>query len=261
MTHQNTEFTDAEIHAYVDGQLDETRAKYFLTRMKTDHQLARTVRDYQLINANLRAMLDPVVREPVPKPLLAASIDPTQTILPRNNWLSLAQAAVIAVLMIASGLMGWMLKGNDAQTTLVQLRTNLIHPATFAHSVYASDTRRPVEITAENEEELIRWLSRRLKTDIKAPNLKPEGFQLLGGRLIPSTNRMAAQFMYENNAGERVSLYVRRGVWGKINMPLHYDEDNGLAAFTWINNSMGYALSGSLHKKELLALAETAHLN
>lgn len=264
MTHQNTEFTDAEVHAYIDGQLDEARAKALTLRMKKDSQLAKQVEDYQLVNANLRVFLDPVIHESVPEKLLEAGLREPQVAQlssAEQRRIPMARAAMLAGLMLVSGLMGWLFKGNDAQDANAYLHTNLVQPATFAHSIYASDALRPVEITAENEEQLIGWLSQRLKTDIKAPSLMSQGFQLLGGRLIPSTNRMAAQFMYQDVSGSRVSLYVRRGSWDKENMPLHYEEENGLAAFTWVDNSMGYALSGDIQKKDLLALAETAHLH
>lgn len=259
MTHQHTKFTDADIHAYVDGQLDATRTKGLEKCLKTDSQLAKKVEDYQLINTKLQNILNPVVHEPVPEILLKAGSPTLQKKTSQQSWLSMAQAAALAALMLVSGLTGWTLRGDDIQETLAHLQTDLVQPATFAHSIYANDPLHPVEITAENEEQLISWLSQRLKTDIKAPNLNTEGFHLLGGRLIPSTNRMAAQFMYQNNEGERVSLYVRRGAWDKKDIPLHYNEDNGLAAFTWVDNSMGYALSGNLQRMNLLALAETAH--
>lgn len=287
MTDRNTEFTDAEIHAYVDGQLDDERAKVLVSCLQTDSKLAKQVADYQLINANLRNLLDPIQREPVPEELLQeiglhdphhnqdeqqglqeappsiskikpstdTSVEPHK----KQYWMSMAQAAMLAGLMLVSGFTGWLVKGNDNEETFAQLQTDLVQPATFAHTVYANDNQRPVEIKAENEEQLIKWLSKRLKTNITAPSLANQGFHLLGGRLIPSTNRMAAQFMYQDKSGTRVSLYVRRGAWDRENMPMRYEQENGLAAFTWIDDSMGYALSGDIQKMDLLALAETAH--
>lgn len=258
MTNRNHEFSDADIHAYVDGQLEPARANQLTAQLKVDAQLARQIQEYQQINANLHALLDPIQQEKIPEALVQTAITPPEK--NRKPWISLAQAAVLAVLMVSSGLAGWIIRGDNDQAIFALIHTDLVQPATFAHAIYASDSIRPVEITSENEAQLINWLSNRLKTTIKAPSLASQGFHLLGGRLIPSTNRMAAQFMYQNEAGIRVSLYVRRGDWDKENMPLQYDEGNGMAAFTWINNSMGYALSsGNLQKIELLALAETAH--
>lgn len=284
MTDQHTEFTDAEIHAYVDGQLDHERAKVLVKCLQTDSKLAKQVADYQLLNANLRNLLDPVQREPVPEellreidpqdllderedlqevspsiPTIKPSIDTSEEPHKKQYWMSIAQAAMLAGLMLVSGFTGWLVKENDNNETFAQLQTDLVQPATFAHTVYANDSQRPVEIKVENEGQLIKWLSTRLKTNITAPSLTDQGFHLLGGRLIPSTNRMAAQFMYQDKSGIRVSLYVRRGTWDRENMPMRYEQENGLAAFTWIDDSMGYALSGDIQKMDLLALAETAH--
>jgi len=37
----------------------------------------------------------------------------------------------------------------------------------------------------------------------------------MGERLLPAEDRPAAQFMYETDRGERLSLYLRSGVGGE----------------------------------------------
>jgi anti-sigma factor RsiW len=136
---------------------------------------------------------------------------------------------------------------------------DLVQPAAFAHTVYTTDVRHPVEVTADKEQHLVSWLSKRLHTDIAAPNLAGQGYRLIGGRLLPSTNRMAAQFMYEQGDGTRVTLYVRRGVWDNSTTSFRFDTKDKLGVFYWIDGPLGYALTGELSRAELLALSETIY--
>jgi len=135
---------------------------------------------------------------------------------------------------------------------------NLVQPAVFAHAVYTTDDHFPVEIQAEQKDVLSNWLSERMHTSIRAPDLAGLGFDLVGGRLLPSTNRMAAQFMYQDAGGERITLYVRRIAWENQQAAFQYYEAEGVGVFYWIEGPMGYALSGSLGKKRLIAIAEAA---
>ena len=56
--------------------------------------------------------------------------------------------------------------------------------AAFAHSVYVPEPRHAVEVKAQ-EEHLARWLTRRIDVPVKLFDLRDQGFELVGGRLLP----------------------------------------------------------------------------
>ncbi len=70
---------------------------------------------------------------------------------------------------------------------------------------------------------------------------------------------MAAQFMYQNAQGNRVTLYIRRGAWDNQATAFRYARDKNVGIFYWIDGPMGYALSGELEKTQLLELAQTVY--
>jgi anti-sigma factor RsiW len=204
------------------------------------------------MNNALRQLFDPVADEPVPARLALHTPD----VRKRRSWRAAAAAAWIAV----GATMGWML--HPAAVVHIAdgpMRQDLVRPAAFAHAVYATDVRHPVEVAAEHEQHLVSWLSDRLHTDIRAPSLAGQGYRLIGGRLLPSTNRMAAQFMYEREDGVRVTLYVRRGAWANTATSFRFGNEDGLGVFYWIDGPLGYALTGELNRTELLALSEAVH--
>jgi anti-sigma factor RsiW len=194
------------------------------------------------------------MEEPVPPHLIHRT--------PRRRlW---AIAAAVAWMSIGA-VLGWGVRPDMAmQVAEVPhqwdlLQPNLVQPAAFAHAVYTPEVRHPVEVSAENEQHLVAWLSKRLRTDINAPNLKPQGYRLVGGRLLPSTNRMAAQFMYERNDGQRATLYVRHGAWENETTAFHFEQENSLGIFYWIDGPLGYALIGDLDRSELQRLSEAVY--
>jgi anti-sigma factor RsiW len=97
-------------------------------------------------------------------------------------------------------------------------------------------------------------LSKRLDAPIRAPNLQAEGFALPGGRLLPGTDAPMAQLMYESAGGDRLTLTVKHATV-RQQTGFKILQERGLSAFYWIDGNYGYALSGSLDRPRLLAIA------
>jgi anti-sigma factor RsiW len=245
---------DVDLHAWVDGELDEDRRLDVEAYLAGNPEAAEQVRQYQQINQDLHRLFDPVLNESVPAALVPV-ISGSYT---GYHWRQAVRAAAWAGIVLVSGLSGWFLHGHSSDVENSAALVNLVRPAAFAHVVYSTDDQYPVEIQAEQQDVLSSWLSERMHTSIQAPDLGRLGFDLVGGRLLPSTNRMAAQFMYQNADGERITLYVRRVVWENRQTAFQYQEAEGVSVFYWIDGPMGYALSGNLGKKRLIAIAEAA---
>ena len=88
----------------------------------------------------------------------------------------------------------------------------------------------------------------------------PQGFELVGGRLLPGESGARAQFMYQNAAGLRITLYLGalNGA-GADETAFRLYADGPVPAFYWLDQGFGYALSGSLGRDALLALATAVH--
>lgn len=88
-------------------------------------------------------------------------------------------------------------------------RARLVQRAAMAHSVYSVEPRQPMEVKA-GEEHLARWLTRRIDMPVKLFDLKVQGFELVGGRLLPDGPGKSAQFMQPVAQGLRVTVYLRK---------------------------------------------------
>ncbi|MEB5514329.1 anti-sigma factor, partial [Burkholderia pseudomallei] len=125
--------------------------------------------------------------------------------------------------------------------------------ADLAYALYAPDARHPVEIAVGRDGAPLAWLSARVGRRIAAPSLREYGFALLGARLLPGAGGPAAQFMYENAAGERLALYVSASAQREA--AVRPWRDGGRHTFYWVSERTAYALSGQLDEGRLRTIA------
>lgn len=241
---------ESELQAYVDGQLDPLRLAEVEAWLADHPDAAERVAAYRQQNAALHALFDPVLNEALPQGLRRPE---------RRQWrmtMPLRYAAVAAWLAIG-GTLGWFLHG--AQEGRPGATMALAHQAAVAHVVYTPEVRHPVEVGADQEAHLTAWLSKRLGAPLKVPHLGEAGYELVGGRLLPATSGPAAQFMYQDGRGQRLTLYVRTDSGGNRETAFRYAREDKIGVFYWIDGPFGYALSGDLEKPELLRVAQLVY--
>ena len=231
-----------------DGQLDLAEHKAVETRLAVDPDAAARVAAYQEQNSLMQQLFNPILDEPIPEHLTK----PVKT-KPVIKWKLVAN---ITLLLVGS-LIGWISRGSFIPVS-VSL-ASLPQSATVAHAVYAPEVSHPVEVTAEHEAHLIKWLSKRLGKDVHAPDLNRIGFSLIGGRLLPAVDGPAAQFMYENSEGNRMTLYVRQHRDEEKNTAFRFQEKGENKVFYWVDGNLGYALTATIDKQRLLAAANNVY--
>ena len=130
----------------------------------------------------------------------------TQVGLTPRNWALRAVAAALLLAVGATG--GWFAREWSASTVGSETMPSLIARALDAHVVYDADRRHPIEVDATERDHLNTWLSRRIQHQIAAPDLLDAGYSLLGGRLLSDRGKPAALFMYQDAAGNRLTVFV-----------------------------------------------------
>ena len=255
--------TEADLNAYVDGLLPPSQLVEIEAYLSESPAEMARMRAYREQNAALRALYDPILNEPVPQRL----IDVVRNKVARWQWHHLAAGIVISII---SGLAGWFLHGprqsdatialssGSASVHLAQV-TNLAHHAAIAHAVYSPDVRRPVEIGSEQEEQLVTWLSKRIGSKIRPPKLGKAGYELIGGRLLPGESGPVAQFMYQDAAGQRLTLYVSTEQQKNRDTGFRFAHEGPVNVFYWIDGKFGYALSASIGKQPLSNIASLVY--
>ena len=237
--------SEAELHSYIDGTLPEGAKAEIEAWLRTHPEDAERLRAYADQNALLRSLYNPVLEEPVPAALLA--VHP-------GAWRRYAAAAAIFALGIG---LGWAVRGQFITPQFVPV--SLARLAASAHAVYSPEVRHPVEVPGNEEEHLVRWLSKRLGTTLKAPQLGPLGFDLVGGRLLSGPQGPVAHFMYQDGRGQRLTLYVSRQRGEPRDTAFRFSQENQVSVFYWVDGNFGYALSGEMKREQLLQVAEVVY--
>jgi anti-sigma factor RsiW len=238
--------TESDLHAYVDGQLPEVERAGIENWLASHSEEAERVSAYRDQNAALRSLFNPVLDEPVPATLFRS--------LARAGWQRYALAAGIFVVGIG---LGWGVRGVTESPVAAPM--SLARQAAIAHAVYAPEVRHPVEVTADQEDHLVKWLSTRLGTDLKNPNLLRFGYELVGGRLLSGAQGPVAQFMYQDSRGQRLTLYVSRQKGEPRDTAFRFAQEDRVSVFYWVDGNYGYALSGEIGKDPLLKIANVVY--
>lgn len=241
--------TETDLQAYVDGVLPAQRRAEVAEYLAQHEDAAQRVAEYRLLNERLRDGYDALLTEAVP-----ARLQPRKSRAPARPWY---RYAVAAALMLVSGTAGWHLHGLTAGSAVQG--TQIARVAAVAHAVYSPEVRHPVEVGADQEAHLVRWLSKRLGANLKIPHLAPQGYSLVGGRLLPGDRGPAAQFMYQDARGQRLTLYVRVSSDVRAPTAFRFAQENGVGVFYWLDGRLGYALSGETDRGELLRVADAVY--
>jgi len=247
--------TDSQLSAWLDGELDgaggdRARVEAWLRDNPAD---ATRVRLWSADADALRARLAPMLDEPVPAAM-------QQLVWRRTSPPRWGVAAAAAGLLLAGGLIGAALTWKAQHVDTVAgagTAAGWVERAAYAHAVFTPEPRHAVEVKAQ-EEHLSRWLTARIKLPVKLFDLHAQGFELVGGRLLPDGPGKSAQLMYQNADGVRVTVYLRKPEDG-AETAFRYERHGELGLFYWVEAGAGYALVGALPREQLLALAEAIY--
>ena len=271
--------SEDDLHAWVDGRWSDLQRQVIEERIAQDPAAAATVLAWQQQRDALKGLHAQVLGEVVPPALRTAARQATASHQQLDQWWR--WGGVAAGVLLAFGL-GWLSHGaydggSGAHRAALPAAPGaggvreFIHQATVAHAVYAPEVRHPVEVAAAQQDHLVQWLSKRLAHPLKVPNLSAQGYELVGGRLLPGTEGARAQFMFQNTGGERVTLYLGAmkdlaggkpapvGAPDRRETAFSFSNDGPVPGFYWVDQGFGYALAGNLPRDQLMVIAQAVY--
>ena len=265
--------SEDELHALVDGRLPDAQRQAIEARIALDPAAAATRLAWQQQRDALKGLHAQVLNEPVPATLATAARQAADSQQQLDQWWR--WGGIAAGVVLAFGL-GWLSHGRYGPGQVARVAgtpvagagavgaREFIRQATVAHMVYAPEVRHPVEVAASDQEHLVKWLSKRLDRPLKVPNLSAQGYELVGGRLLPGSEGARAQFMFQNSGGERVTLYVgavnaKPGDTAAKETAFSFSADGPVPGFYWVDQGFGYALAGKMPREALVKLADAVY--
>jgi anti-sigma factor RsiW len=250
--------SEAELHAYVDGELTPEERAEVEALLAAAHVEASLVRDFRDLNEALGQRYADRLEAPVPSRMQQALARIPESSGTGRSGLArrLAQLAAAILIVALAGAAGYMARGLSIDARRPEAA--FVTTAIGAHSVYVPEVRHPVEVGAAEEAHLVQWLTKRIGANVRAPALAGLGWKLVGGRLLPDRGLPAAQFMYEDGAGRRLTLYMRKEK-GLNNTAFQFAERDGFGAFYWVDRPLAYAIAGRLSREELMSISNAVY--
>jgi anti-sigma factor RsiW len=249
------EFSERDIHLALDGELPDDEAAAFEQWLERNPEMMAKLGRYRQNAEALRAAFAGVLQEEVPSRLSAtAARADRRTAASGVLWRSLAAAVILAV----GGIGGYAVARLTLPPPGSETGAQIADRAIAAHVIYAAEKLHVVEVGADQKDHLVGWLSKRVGLRLVAPDFTSEGYSLVGGRLLPAAHRTAAQFMYQDASGARVSLYVTDDP-GRADTGFRFMQEDGARAFYWIDDGYGCAVAGAAPEDKLKALAKLAY--
>jgi anti-sigma factor RsiW len=241
-----------DLQAYVDGRLTDVRRAaveaYLAQNPDVRERVALDIRQRN----TLRGQLEGKLAEPVPPRLWVANIRAARrTAMLRRLT---AVAASLLIFTVGAGT-GWFAAHREILAP--PATAGVAQNASAAYRTYVVEVAHPVEVASTQEAHLLQWLSRRLGKPLSAPDLTPFGYKLMGGRLLPANAGAAAQLMYDDASGKRLTLYVRAAQGSET--AFRFQRDGDAATFAWIDQGFGFAVTAPVTREELLPIAEAVY--
>jgi anti-sigma factor RsiW len=249
MTERDRIVSDDELHAYVDGELPADRRSAVEAWLATHPDDAGKVATWRAQAHLIRTRYGAVAEEKPPHRL-----DIGRLMRRRTSAIAAAVAAVVAAFLIG-GVVGWTAHGVAAATP--SDLTRFTSDALDAYRLYTVEVRHPVEVPGDQRPHLVEWLSKRVGSPLRAPELDKVGLKLVGGRLLPGPTGATAFFMYETPSGERFTLYCGRT--SDDATALRYTTGEQNAAYYWVDGNLAYVLSGPAERDKLHEIAQAAY--
>ena len=261
MKKQTIEIQEQDLHAYVDKQLSPEKVEAVEALMKADAKVAQQVHQWQLQNKGINDLFAQKDFSDIPDRLSLESMGNRlrndQTEVHHKQGIPWFYSLAASVLMVASGAIGWF--SNEQTQPKSVNTTNFVNSAISAYQVYSVEVLHPVEVGADKRDHLVAWLSKRIDHPLKVPDLQAYGYKLLGGRLLSMTKgRPAAQLMFENKEGKRVTLLVSKNP-NYHNQAFNLKNDKEINAFYWMDETMAYSIASEMNSDALRELSKTVY--
>ena len=188
------ELTEAELHAFVDGELDAARALVIAEQIEADPTLSHRVAAYRADRERLNRIYAPLIEEKLPARLVrAVTAQPAARRPSARFWVAGATLAAAAILLVV-----WARTPDDA----------LLDEAMAVRAGAVQPEQQLADLSAGQGDALV---ASTLSPSIKIPDLGKAGYRLAGLALYPDHAKgRAVQLSYRDSRGRLLTVYLHR---------------------------------------------------
>jgi anti-sigma factor RsiW len=235
--------SDEDLHAYIDGALEEERARAVREALAGNAALAERVALFQADKAMLKAAYASMAQRPLPPEWIARAHR-----RPRMHWQKhwrLACAIAATILVVAGGPLVWRYYTPVGNSDVVELALDARegNPVGDRHSVTGDSVKTVAYDVA---------LRQTVASNVRIPDLSRMGYKLRGLHLY----NKAAEILYRGPQNQLFTLYVRRS-----DGSARFDqfERRGLRVCIWQDDQISTVMAGDISAAVMQRLATLSY--
>lgn len=242
--------SEADIHAYVDGQMDIADCARMEAWLARNPSHAEEIRGWQRDAQQLRAAFGGL-----PPAAGQRALDPT-AIRARHRHRVRARMAMASVLVLTLGV--GLAGGWQARRLATPAASPPMADALQAYRMFASNRHVNLDVTQHAPGQLQAWLLQHFRNAPRLPDLDGAGFHPVGARLLATDSGPAAMVLYQNAQGGAISFYIRPPSPSHGVLTRGQRRDGQLVATYWSGNGYNYALVSRDDAPNVRAIHEVA---
>jgi anti-sigma factor RsiW len=236
--------TDLDLHAYIDGELDDDRARAVEGAAARDAALAERLAAYRADKEMLKNIYAPLADRPIPPEwiTLARATPPARA---RQSW-RLVGAIAAMVLVILGGLSVYVGRHSEPSRDVVATALNIRDNGVAA--------QKSVVVTSLDEARRYDTDLRKIVgADVKVPALDSLGYHIAELRFY----ERAAEVQYRNRQGALFTLYLRPS-----DGTTRFDQfkRDGLWVCVWQDDRVSTVMAGPMSAALMQRLASLTYL-
>ena len=246
---ENTILSEEELHAFIDGELDDARAEAVAAIIASSPELSEQVERFALDKDMIVRAYGPLIDLPLPAAMRQAVTGARPTAPARAPMrffpAAMALAAAIVAAVIAYPTLS-NLGGDPLVAEALAVRAGQVHAdRQFADAEIA---------TAATRDQLVETA---LSVPIRVPNLEKAGYRLSGITAYPDRGgHHALQLSYRGRNGVLFTMYMRQ-TFGGDRFELSRRKD--MQVCVWQNDDLSVVMLGQMPAHEMLRVATATY--
>ena len=246
--------TEDELHAFIDGALDENRSKEVGGIVAKDPVLARRIDAFRADKKRLKEVFEGLRAEPLPAAWLQRIDDwssQQRAGFLKSHFPRYVITAIAASLLVIFG--GWLVY----ERVGVPREDAIVAEALAARQNQSQAQETIAAVPTASQEERNNIISTALAMDLKAPDLTKQGYQLAAIRTYSGVpGGKAVELDYRNAQNRLFTLYIRRP-----SSPPRVDllERGNVRICIWQDDVVGTVMAGEMSAGEMARISSLAY--
>lgn len=241
--------TDEDLHAFIDGELDDARATQIAAAIAGSPETCERVERFAADKDLIARVYGPLIDEPLPPALLKA-VTAERLRLPARSPMRFVPAAMALAAALVVAVIGYpvisSLGGDPLVVEAMAVRSGQVHAdRQFADAEVATASIRDHLVEAA------------LSVPVKVPNLEKAGYVLTGITAYPDRGgHQALQLSYRDRGGAVFTMYMRQTSGGDR---FELSQRKNMQVCVWQNDNLSVVMLGTMPAHEMLRVATATY--